>query len=81
MSADKDPPLEVLEGLTALGEARREYDDAKAANDVTERRLTAATNALNQAQKKLDKAFDRLRIDAPWHTDWHAERRRKCEAP
>ena len=75
--ADETDPIACLEQLRT---ARQAYDEAYHRNQETERILTSRLNDLNAAQKAFDEAVAELKKDAPWKTDWHAERKLKVEA-
>ena len=58
----------------ALAEARTAFEEVEAEKKAIERRMTAATNRLNDAQKTFDEAVAQIKKDAPWNTKWHSER-------
>jgi predicted nucleic acid-binding Zn-ribbon protein len=53
----------------------REKEAAQALDHARSHHISA-TNALNQAQKSVDEAFDKLKKAAPRDSDWHRSLRR-----
>ena len=65
-----DTPVTLGTVLAALDEASRAYESAKHIADEKSRECTSALNALNQAQKAVDAAYEALKKGAPWNSDW-----------
>lgn len=58
----------------SLAEARSAFEEVNTEKEAIEKRMTAATNRLNDAQKTFDEAVAQIKKDAPWNTKWHSER-------
>lgn len=69
---EKFPTLAALE--TRLEAALKEHKRCTDVEREASRELTTACNAVNEAQKAIDKRVEEIRVKAPWNTEWHSRR-------
>ncbi len=64
---------------TAVKEATEHHRACTERERAASSETTAAVNRLNGAQRAFDAAVEKLRAEAPWNTDWHAQRHDRGE--
>jgi hypothetical protein len=67
----------IEQAAEELRSAREAHNAAHALLNEAQRNETTALNALNSAQRAFDEAVAAIKKDAPWNSDWNAERRRR----
>lgn len=71
--------IDIAKAAEALAEATERHADAKSRCAVARADETAALNALNSAQKKLDELVAGLKKGAPGDSDWGRNTHRRTE--